>query len=120
MRAVSIFISVLMIAAVVGCKKAKPIDVKCYDSIKSLKIMDTSFSVICPANCKGGALWGTDMYTTDSSLCRAAAHAGIISTEGGLVNVEIKEGLKSYTGSERNGIKSNSWGSFEKSFVVKK
>jgi hypothetical protein len=73
----------------------------------------------CPANCSPGALWGTDVYTDDSSVCTAAVHAGIFAAAtGGRVQVADAPGQDEYTGSERNGITSMSWGSWGRSFTV--
>jgi hypothetical protein len=71
----------------------------------------------CPAACSG-AVWGTDIYTDDSSVCTAAVHAGAISAEGGIVDITILEGQESYAGSEQNGVTSSEWGSWERSFSV--
>jgi hypothetical protein len=42
------------------------------------------FTFVCPPN---GTLslrvWGTDVYTYDSSICSAAVHAGVITVAGG-------------------------------------
>ncbi len=74
----------------------------------------------CPAGCRGGSLWGTDTYTADSSICAAARHSGVIGDRGGRVRIKIVPGLESYSGSERNGVRSESWKAFEKSFTVEK
>src|SRR5262249_25478939 len=38
----------------------------------------------------GGNLWGTDIYTTDSSLAMAAVHAGVLKVgQTGIVRVQI-------------------------------
>ena len=73
----------------------------------------------CPA---GGSLsdklWGTDIYTDDSSICTAAVHAGVISqSTGGAVTIEIKPGVKSYRGSYRNGMASKDYGPWQGSFI---
>jgi hypothetical protein len=68
-----------------------------------------------------GALWGTDVYTTDSSLAMAAVHAGVLKAgETGIIKVTILPGQESYQGSMRNGISSNSWQSFPASFKVER
>lgn len=63
-----------------------------------------------------GTIWGTDIYTDDSSVCGAAIHAGVISSSGGRVTVLIQPGQSSYTGSIRNGISTNSYGTWLGSF----
>jgi hypothetical protein len=68
-----------------------------------------------------GAIWGTDVYTTDSALSAVAVHAGIIkSGETGVVKATILPGRESYQESMRNGVNSNSWQSFPASFKVER
>ncbi|RKH20538.1 protease B [Corallococcus sp. CA047B] len=66
----------------------------------------------------GGTVWGTDLYTDDSSVCAAAAHAGAIPASGGTVVVTIQPGQSSYTGTTRNGITTNSYGAWGGSFSI--
>lgn len=78
-----------------------------------------SMSFACPANCEPDTVWGTDVYTDDSSLCSAAIHAGAISQlEGGVFTVTMVEGLDEHPGTERNGISTSDWGSWSTSFTV--
>lgn len=64
-------------------------------------------------------IWGTDVYTDDSSVCTAAVHAGAITVEdGGEVTIEMLPGEDSYEASERNGIESSSYGPWGGSFAV--
>ncbi len=73
----------------------------------------------CPAGGGPQTVWGTDVYTDDSSVCTAAVHAGRITlTQGGTVTIEIRPGQSSYTASTRNGITSRSYGSWSGSFAV--
>jgi len=70
----------------------------------------------------GGTLssrvWGTDVYTDDSSIASAAVHAGLISPQnGGTVTIEIRAGAPGYQGSTRNGVTSQGYGSWQGSFV---
>ncbi len=66
-----------------------------------------------------GTVWGTETYTTDSSLAAAAVHSGALKMgETGLVKVTILPGRESYEGSTRNGITSSSWGSYSASYKV--
>ena len=54
-----------------------------------------------------GGVWGTDIYTSDSIIARAAVHAGVLSAnETKLVYIEILSPIAPYTGSTRNGITS--------------
>ncbi len=73
----------------------------------------------CTSQAAGsGAVWGTDLYTDDSTLCRAALHAGAISSSGGSVLVTMAGGSTSYTGSTRNGVTSFNYGSWPASYTV--
>lgn len=72
----------------------------------------------CPAGGTAHVVWGTDIYTDDSSVCTAAVHLGEITLEdGGSVTIEIAEGQDSYAGTERNGITTLSYPSWPASFV---
>jgi hypothetical protein len=74
----------------------------------------------CPSGGKESAVWGTDTYTLDSSICNAAVHAGKLASDtGGSVTIELRPGESSYKGSTRNGIKTNDFGQYGSSFVVK-
>jgi len=64
-----------------------------------------------------GRVWGTDVYTSDSSLATAAVHAGALSSGAtGTVYVEVLPGAGSYAGSSRNGVTSAGYGSFGMSY----
>jgi hypothetical protein len=81
----------------------------------------TSHLVSCPPGCAGsGGLWGTDVYTADSAICRAAVHAGLLTDSGGTVTVIIDTGRPAYRGSTRNGIQSWDFGSYAKSCRLQK
>lgn len=98
--------------------------------------LSSSNTVACPQNAKkiGGALvcsckasqtrigsvWGTVDYTDDSSICRAAVHAGVISASGGTIRITIRTGLNSYRGSSAHGIKSSHWKKYPRGFRVSK
>ena len=79
-----------------------------------------TFKFKCPPNGKEGAVWGSDIYTGDSSICSAAVHAGKLKMEsGGSVEIEVRPGESSYKGSTRNGIRTNDYGPYGRSFVVR-
>jgi hypothetical protein len=74
----------------------------------------------CPSGGKESTVWGTDIYTLDSSICNAAVHAGKLTREsGGSVTIALRPGKSAYKGSTRNGIKTNDYGPYGHSFVVK-
>jgi hypothetical protein len=75
------------------------------------------FEYECPASGMPGPIWGSAVYTDDSSVCTAAVHMGIITLEaGGTVRIVIRPGLASYTGTTLNGVKAESWGPWDGSF----
>jgi hypothetical protein len=64
-----------------------------------------------------GAIYGTDVYTTDSTLAMAAVHAGVLKDgQIGVVTVMILPGQGGYVGSQRNGVSSSSWSSYGSSY----
>jgi hypothetical protein len=74
----------------------------------------------CPAGGTSSAVWGSDIYTADSSICTAAVHAGKIGFEdGGIVTIEYRPGRQIYGSTARNGVTSNTFGEYPKSFVFK-
>jgi len=76
------------------------------------------FVVLCPAKCSNqkGNIWGTDVYTDNSSICRAAIHYGILSDKGGEVSFLIDGAMSSYKKTKKFGIESLSNGSHVRSF----
>lgn len=75
-----------------------------------------SFAI--PPNGSAHTVWGTGIYTDDSSIGTAAVHMGLITlVDGGRVTIEIREGQQSYEGSTRNGITTTSYGVWDRSYV---
>ena len=73
-----------------------------------------SFAVT-PAN--NGTVWGTDIYTDDSSLAMAAVHAGLLLPgQTGIVTVVIRPGQNSYPGTARNGVQTQNFANWGGSF----
>ncbi|XP_003228344.2 cysteine-rich secretory protein LCCL domain-containing 2 isoform X1 [Anolis carolinensis] len=68
----------------------------------------------CPAYCKNepsywAPVYGTNVYADSSSICKTAVHAGVLKeNEGGYVDVMPVDKKKSYSGSLKNGIRSES------------
>jgi hypothetical protein len=96
------------------------VPVECYETGSS--VLDHGTTVFaCPLDCQEfGFIWGTDIYTDDSSICAAAVHAGILapdSTEG-YVSVVEEPGQDQYVGSTRNGITTDDYGEWPRSFSV--
>lgn len=74
------------------------------------------FKVTGAAN---GSLFGTDVYTTDSTLAVAAVHAGLLKVgETGVVRVTILTGAPAYVASTRNGVTSSAWSNYPASYKV--
>ncbi len=76
-----------------------------------------SYACTCESGFIAGSIWGTGIYTTDSSICTAAQHVGAITPAGGkvqAVSAGAQEGFKSST---QNGITSQEWGAFDRSFM---
>lgn len=64
------------------------------------------------------SVWGTGTYTSDSSICTAAVHAGLVTVaDGGTVTIEITPGRDSYKGSTANGVTSTDYGAYSSSFT---
>ena len=60
-----------------------------------------------------GPLWGTDIYTGDSSLAAAAVHAGLVKAEEtAIVKVTVVAPPQSYQGSVRCGVTSHDFGRY--------
>ena len=78
---------------------------------------DQQFEFVCPSGGQPGTVWGTDVYTDDSSVCTAAVHAGLIDlASGGTVTIVMLPGRDAYSPTDRNGISSQSWGTWSSSF----
>lgn len=76
------------------------------------------FTYLCPANGSPHTVWGTDVYTDDSSICTAAVHIRLITFQtGGAVTIEIKAGQSNYMGSNRNSVSTKGYGSWHGSFI---
>jgi len=73
----------------------------------------------CPGGGEADDIWGTDIYTDDSSVCTAAVHAGFITFEdGGTVTIVLEGPQESYEASERNGVTSIEYPFWEGSFSI--
>lgn len=75
-----------------------------------------TFDVVGSAN---GSVYGTDIYTDDSTLSAAAVHANALRPgERGIVKVTIMPGQDSYLGSQRNGLVSSQYFQYPGSYKV--
>jgi LCCL domain/Putative Ig domain len=65
-----------------------------------------------------GTVWGSDYYTDDSTLARAAVHAGVVAVgETKLVTVTLLGGQAGYAASTRNGVTTASWPAWPGSYA---
>ncbi len=95
------------------------IEAGCTFNARQLTSKDgTLFRVACPAGCDGGSVYGTGVYTADTSICRAGVHSGVIPESGGVVTIAIEPGRPAYRGSEQNGVRSRDYGKYSSSFAV--
>lgn len=102
-------------------ESAPPIDPWSVNAVEHRAEVGEEFTYECPPadESRLDTVWGTDVYTDDSSVCTAGVHAGAITVEdGGDVTIEIAPGEESYDASEQNGIESSSYGPWGGSFVV--
>jgi hypothetical protein len=72
----------------------------------------------CHCPWPGGQIWGTGVYTADSSICRAAIHMGLIDPNhpDGDVTVKSAPGCTTYASTEGPGVTSMAYGKFDASF----
>ncbi len=111
-------ICVFFSIAVVICIQTGSSDaaVLCPSNAKGLAGNGEPFTCQCSDGLKPSTVWGTDLYTDDSDICGAAIHAGLIDRSGGVVTFEVATGADEYSGSERNGLSSDDWGNWNRSF----
>ncbi len=79
----------------------------------------TEFTFNCPelGLASFGRVWGTEVYTTDSSICTAAVHAGVLTDAGGRVAIQIVDGRSAYDATENNGVTTLPYGPWNSSFI---
>src|SRR5256885_4357616 len=79
-----------------------------------------TLTLTCVPGGTAHSVWGSDIYTADSSICTAAVHSGLITfQQGGTVTVELRPGRAIYGASERNGVTTSDYGSYPHSFVFR-
>ncbi len=67
----------------------------------------------------GGSLWGTDVYTTDSTLATAVVHAGLLTSgQSGVIKVTIMPSPQLFIGSTRNGVSSSGYNQYPAAYRV--
>jgi hypothetical protein len=61
----------------------------------------------------GGAVWGSDIYTDDSSLATAAVHAGAVKDgKEGIVKVTMLKHEGTYDGTTKNDVTTSAFGTY--------
>ena len=68
------------------------------------------FTFDCPAapsSLPPRRIVGTDLYAFNTKTCIAALHAGVLTTDGGLVTVQMNPGREKLVGSVRDGLESH-------------
>ena len=64
-----------------------------------------TLTLACSPGGTAHSVWGSDIYTSDSSICTAGVHGGLITyQQGGTVTIELRPGRSIYGCSERNGV----------------
>ena len=66
-----------------------------------------------------GSVWGTDVYTTDSTLATVVVHAGLLQPgQTGIVKVSIVPSPNLFVGSTRNGVASSGYQQYPAAYQV--
>jgi hypothetical protein len=80
--------------------------------------LDQGFSFNCQPNGQINNVWGSDLYTDDSSICSAAVHSGLITLrEGGPVTIRMISGQGAYASTSRNGVSTIGYGRWHGSYI---
>ena len=68
-----------------------------------------------------GSVWGTDVYTTDSTLAAVVIHAGLLKPgQTGVISVSIVQSPNLFVGSLRNGVTSTAYDRYPAAYKVHK
>lgn len=96
-------------------------DTVCPDTVVDMRGTGRTIDCLCTVAQTGkGTVWGTGPYTDDSKICRAAVHAGVISSTGGHIEIQAVKVQPSYQGSSRNGIQTTKYGPWKGSIIVRR
>ena len=77
-----------------------------------------TFTIECTPDGQPDTIWGSGLYTDDSSICTAAVQMGLIDfADGGEVEYEIQAGEDSYEEGLANGVTSLHYGAHGGSFT---
>ena len=90
---------------------------QCPANFQDYRAQGGTLSCVCTGEqAAQGTVWGSDVYTDDSAICRAAVHAGVIPAAGGPVTVRTVRGRQAYTASTRNGVRTQAFGAWQGAF----
>ncbi|XP_075469301.1 cochlin isoform X2 [Ascaphus truei] len=91
-------------------------------SMRGLDLKKESAQVLCPPGCASQQLsvYGDAVYAAVSSICGAAIHRGVISSEGGALTLRRLPGQENYLSVDANGLQSQSLSKWSSSFSVSK
>jgi hypothetical protein len=68
-----------------------------------------------------GTVWGSEIFTSDSTLALAAVHAGLLADgESAAITVKVLAGQDSYTGSTKNGVTTSGYGFWGLSYSLER
>jgi len=84
---------------------------------------NSDFIIECPSGCNNNSceIYGRGVYHGDSSICKAAIHAGNISSSGGKLILNLQKPEKDYIGHNDYGLTSkDKKGNGVKSFITQK
>lgn len=77
-----------------------------------------TFEVVGSIN---GPLWGSGIYTDDSSPAVAAVHAGLVQPgQRAQVTITLLDGLPAFEGSTANGVTSQAYGPWQGAFKIER
>jgi len=117
--------TVPLVLLTIACVSGTPSEVRAQVEIswssnaRSYRGRSEPITVVCPPGGRAQPVWGSDVYTDDSSVCTAAVHAGVITfATGGTIVIEMRPGRNGYPGNRRNGVASSPWEAWEASFTV--
>lgn len=79
-----------------------------------------SIKCTCPAVAGSRTVWGTERYTVDSDVCRAAVNAGAAPAAGGEVTVFLAEGCPIFRGNPKHGVQSSNYGPYGRTYHFSK
>ena len=73
-------------------------------------MLQAQTTCLCPSGCgknEAAVYGGVGKYSESSSICRAALHTGKIDDNGGIITIQVDNGIKegkSYEASKANDI----------------